>query len=901
MNEPRRLSQRWVDRRQRLHEVLETQVGFNGNASTLERMGQGKRRWTEQEVAALWATAAARPGRGEEVNHVYVHVPFCKSICHFCNYKRLRPGSRDLMDTWLRRLEGSLRTIGPSLRGFEFHSLYVGGGTPSLLPAPMIDELLAMVGEHVPFVSNAARFFEADPAVLDDQKLQALTRHGVQHVSMGVQTLDAAVNEAHDRGPQGPELIARRVEALRAAGIHSTSMDFLLGLHGTEPEQIFDEVERTVAQHAPRWVDLFFLTPTARYVELHFDGSYEAFWAHQRRFADLSTRRLTEICQRHGYDMHGDVYDAFVLRRRPRGAGRLAERVMPWMDRLTDTIRHNPGWLGGVPRRLLNRLRGPLDSPYTYNHLVSEQHLPLNLLGLGSGARARIYGHAYLEYTDPGDDPAAEGAAEYTGIATDMAFEARSYLIMTLRDANVLPAAKVRQLFGQGLHELLPEALAAWEQLGVGHVRQGDLHLAPSDRQGRGRALMWLLDDAVLEAEVLRHRNMTLDRATLLALLAPLTLGQPVAPGVVLAGVDDGELRLRGEGGAEVRLRVAPRLDRKTGVELLPQSAPPGIDLRAVVRRLDKLFVRNGAELMGIVQVPEIDVSAFSEAGQHEPAAREDGRRARPQRRSLVPAPVRDLSSEPASPLSPAQSERYWERGYVNAVPVLTSAESARFRTWLELIEAEQAARHGGVWTDRSFDPERHNDHPFIEWADELMQHPRLLDAVESVLGPNLLVRNVDLFVRMPHVRDGVEWHRDTAALGPEADKMLTAWLGLNPSRPDNGGMRFVPGSHRTLLHGEALTHDDLTFTPALISQLHGVEVVDNEMPEGHVSLHHIRTIHSSGGNSTSGRRIGVVLRFLAAEVDPVAAHCGVARLVRGSLNGSSLHHRARVPVSWRV
>ena len=65
--------------------------------------------------------------------------------------------------------------------------------------------------------------------------------------------------------------------------------------------------------------------------------------------------------------------------------------------------------------------------------------------------------------------------------------------------------------------------------------------------------------------------------------------------------------------------------------------------------------------------------------------------------------------------------------------------------------------------------------------------------------------------------------------------------------------------------------------------------------------MHHIRTIHSSGGNQTNGRRIGVVLRILASDVDADAAHCGVAMKIRGTHDNPRIHLRDRVPVSWRT
>src|SRR5690606_2992527 len=217
----------------------------------------------------------------------------------------------------------------------------------------------------------------------------------------------------------------------------------------------------------------------------------------------------------------------------------------------------------------------------------------------------------------------------------------------------------------------------------------------------------------------------------------------------------------------------------------------------------------------------------------------------------------------------------------------------------LEQVEAEQAARHGGRWTSRSFDPDAAVDHPLRAWADELMRHPRLLDAVESVLGPDVVVRNVDVFVREPHTRDGVAWHRDSSVVDPVTDKLLTAWVALNPATPDNGAMQLVAGTHRGLLPGEHLAPDALTFPPSVVAALDPARVADDVLEPGQASLHHLRTVHRSGGNRTAGRRIGVVVRFAAGDTPGAVLEGGAVCVVRGRLRSDGVQARPVVSIGW--
>ena len=95
--------------------------------------------WSEEAVAELWKDAAAASASGRKThNHMYVHVPFCKSICSFCNYERLRPSRPELLQEYLERCLQSIDRIAPSTQSLSFRSLYFGGGTPSLVPMEVL-------------------------------------------------------------------------------------------------------------------------------------------------------------------------------------------------------------------------------------------------------------------------------------------------------------------------------------------------------------------------------------------------------------------------------------------------------------------------------------------------------------------------------------------------------------------------------------------------------------------------------------------------------------------------------------------------------------------------------------------------------------------------------------------
>jgi len=138
--------------------------------------------------------------------------------------------------------------------------------------------------------------------------------------------------------------------------------------------------------------------------------------------------------------------------------------------------------------------------------------------------------------------------------------------------------------------------------------------------------------------------------------------------------------------------------------------------------------------------------------------------------------------------------------GFHFPVPVLTPAEARGLRRRLEAVEAE----HGGALRGEI----RHKPHLLFTWLAELVRHPTILDAVEDVLGPNLLVWSTSFFIKEARDPAYVSWHQDATYWGLSAPDVLTAWVAFTDATVENGAMRMVPGSH-----AEQLEHRD-TFAP---------------------------------------------------------------------------------------
>ena len=180
----------------------------------------------------------------------------------------------------------------------------------------------------------------------------------------------------------------------------------------------------------------------------------------------------------------------------------------------------------------------------------------------------------------------------------------------------------------------------------------------------------------------------------------------------------------------------------------------------------------------------------------------------------------------------------------------------------------------------------RTNAQYLLPFVYQVATAPQLLDRVESILGPNLLLWSAEFFIKGAHTDKIVSWHQDLTYWGlGETDNEVTAWLALSEVNVESGCMRFLPGSH----HQKLLPHRDTFDAKNLLSRGQQVavevdekEAVDVELRPGQLSLHHGRIFHASGPNRSDLDRIGLAFRFLTPAVKQQVSERDYAMQVRG-------------------
>lgn len=227
--------------------------------------------------------------------------------------------------------------------------------------------------------------------------------------------------------------------------------------------------------------------------------------------------------------------------------------------------------------------------------------------------------------------------------------------------------------------------------------------------------------------------------------------------------------------------------------------------------------------------------------------------------------------------LSETQVAHYRTEGYLAPIDALSGDEVAGFRAALDAHEARHGTMSG---------PQRHNAHFLFTWADRLVRHPRILDAVESVIGPNILLRGSSFFIKEARDHRFVSWHQDATYWGLDPLDVVTAWVALSDSVEENGALKVVPGSHRKaqIPHVETFSPDNMLSRGQEIAvKVAPEEARTLELRPGQMSLHHVLLVHGSEPNPSDRRRVGFAIRYMPTHVRQAGPCPDPVWLVRGT------------------
>ena len=227
--------------------------------------------------------------------------------------------------------------------------------------------------------------------------------------------------------------------------------------------------------------------------------------------------------------------------------------------------------------------------------------------------------------------------------------------------------------------------------------------------------------------------------------------------------------------------------------------------------------------------------------------------------------------------------DAFWRDGFHFPSRVLDTEVAIEHANHFEALRIDRDGTLPRPFADYA----RTNFHMVSTRATALARHPAILDRVESVLGPDLLVWMVELIVKQPHTDKILTMHQDLNYWGfDHADREVTAWIALTDATVANGAMSFVRGSHRlgSVDHHDTYGADNLLSRGQQISVEHDpADEVAVELSAGEISLHHGLTFHGSGPNTTDRPRVALVVRYITPEMGKAGGAKDYAMLVRGA------------------
>lgn len=225
--------------------------------------------------------------------------------------------------------------------------------------------------------------------------------------------------------------------------------------------------------------------------------------------------------------------------------------------------------------------------------------------------------------------------------------------------------------------------------------------------------------------------------------------------------------------------------------------------------------------------------------------------------------------------LTPKQIASYQRDGLLFPIAALTAAEIAHFCSCHDRLDRRLGGRPNAK--------QKGDCHLHLKWVCDLATHPRVLDAVEDIIGPDILIHSSTIFTKYAQDERFVSWHQDSYYWGLSEARLVSAWIALTESTISNGCLRVLPRTHtRRFEHLEKPQAQNILDKGLTVSnELDLSSAIDIELQAGQMSFHHANSIHGSNPNTSKGPRIGVAVRYVSTAVKQEKIHIPVI-LARG-------------------
>ena len=226
--------------------------------------------------------------------------------------------------------------------------------------------------------------------------------------------------------------------------------------------------------------------------------------------------------------------------------------------------------------------------------------------------------------------------------------------------------------------------------------------------------------------------------------------------------------------------------------------------------------------------------------------------------------------------LTKDQIRSFKKEGFISPIDVFTQEEALEIRKALEEAEVK--------WPKAFVGANRNNAHLNIKCLDEIVHNTNLVNAIEDLIGPDILNYGTVLFIKEPQDPGFVSWHQDARYMGLEPHVGITAWVALSEANDKSGCMQMIPGSHTEIKdHNDTFGEDNILTRGQEVQGVDGSKGVSTPLHPGQMSIHSARVVHSSQANNSDDRRIGFVIQpYMPPDVKQTLSK-SYAQRVRGS------------------
>ena len=240
--------------------------------------------------------------------------------------------------------------------------------------------------------------------------------------------------------------------------------------------------------------------------------------------------------------------------------------------------------------------------------------------------------------------------------------------------------------------------------------------------------------------------------------------------------------------------------------------------------------------------------------------------------------------------LNSNQLKQYHKDGYVAPINAITKEEANEIRNEIEFIESK--------WPNELEGSGRNYVHLISTVFDKIVHNNNILNAIESIIGKNILICGTTLFIKNPNEKGYVSFHQDAKYIGLKPYNWVTAWIAVTDANEENGCKRMWSGSHKEDLkyHNQKFDEGNLLTRGQSVENVPIKETKSVELKAGQMSLHHPKIVHGSGLNNSNDRRIGFVIQsYIGSDVNQVLGKMYVQK-ARGE-DKFKYHKHAKRPV----